>query len=242
MAILNKKRALITGGSAGIGAEVARSLAQRGARVAINYSSNRSRAEETLKTLTGEGHFLVEGNAFDREDISRVVTEALGKLGGLDIVISNAGWTTFGQFKDIRAVNDDGWIQCYSSNVLSHLWLMQACQEELRKQKGSFIVSSSVAGLRPSGSSMAYSTIHLVKSLALACAPDIRVNTVAAGVMLTEWSKGFTEEQIAEVKRVNALGQVTSVEDVAGVYVMLAENTSMTGQCIEVSSGFQLGT
>ncbi|WWC64319.1 uncharacterized protein I303_106929 [Kwoniella dejecticola CBS 10117] len=246
MTSLLGKKALITGGSAGIGAEVARQLALQGVTIAINFASNERRAADTISSLQGSGHALIQGDAFDKEDIKRFATAAAHQLGGLDIVISNAGWTSFGDFDNLHSVSDDDWLQCYKSNVLSHLWLMQACQEEIRKTRGCFIVSASVAGVKPSGSSMAYSvsksaTIHLAKSLAIACAPDIRVNTVAAGVMLTEWSKGFTDAQIAAVKRINSLHQVTSIADVASAYVMLAQNGSMTGQTIEVSSGFRLG-
>lgn len=141
-------------------------------------------------------------------------------------------------------MSDDDWMQCYKTNVLSHLWLMQACKAELVANKGAFVISASVAGLKPSGSSMAYSvskagTVHLAKSLAKACAPA-RVNAVAAGVMLTEWSKGFTDEHVAKVKASNALDMICEVEDVAGAYVSLCENGSMTGQIVEVSAGFQL--
>jgi NAD(P)-dependent dehydrogenase (short-subunit alcohol dehydrogenase family) len=70
-------------------------------------------------------------------------------------------------------------------------------------------------------------TVHLAKSLAKACAPA-RVNAVAAGVMLTEWSKGFTEEHVEKVKQTNALNMICEVEDVASQYVSLCENKSIT--------------
>jgi NAD(P)-dependent dehydrogenase (short-subunit alcohol dehydrogenase family) len=141
---------------------------------------------------------------------------------------------------------------------------MQACRAELERNTGSFVISASVAGLKPSGSSMVRriyppfsslgladhvglwyvghrlrtvarrpppkfqeltasavskaATIHLAKSLAIACAPAVRVNAVAAGVMLTDWSKGFTKLQIKHTERTNALSKITDVEDVALVY------------------------
>ena len=153
------------------------------------------------------------------------------------------------------SVDETGWIECYRRNVLSHLWLMQACQDQLKSNRGCFVLTASVSGVKPSGSSMvgvtrgsvashgrteksqAYckvpilstdtyicaavsksATIHLAKSMAIACSPEIRVNAVAAGVMLTDWSKGFTDSQIQEFRKANALAQITEVNDVAAVY------------------------
>lgn len=102
MVSLQGKRALITGGTRGVGALVASMLAQKGVRLALNYASNKERAEETLKTLAGEGHAVVKGDAFTREGIAEIVQSAKDALGGLDIVVSNAGWTAFSpNFNDI---------------------------------------------------------------------------------------------------------------------------------------------
>lgn len=161
----------------------------------------------------------------------------------------------------IDAIEDAGWLRCYESNVMSHLWVMQACQEELRKNRGAMVITASVAGTKPSGSSMVCffhtflgariarrcrycadnnrhivrdtslatthlravsksATIHLTRSLAIACAPNVRVNCVAAGVMLTDWSKGFTAEHIKNLEGVNALRSLAQVEDVAQTYGM----------------------
>ncbi|CAK9781746.1 short chain dehydrogenase/reductase [Cutaneotrichosporon oleaginosum] len=242
MVNLQGKRALITGGTRGVGALVANLLAQRGVRLALNYASNKERAEGTLKELAGDGHAIVKGDAFTREGIAEIVKGAKEALGGIDIVVSNAGWTAFSpNFNDINAISDADWLQCYNANVMSHLWLMQAVQDELKANHGSFVVSASAAGLKPSGSSMAYSvskaaTIHLTKSLAMASAPEVRVNAVAAGLMLTEWSQGFTEEKLKKVRERNVLKKITDVEDVALQYVSLIENGSMTGQVIQVNS------
>ena len=188
MARLAGKRALVTGGSSGIGepshdafngglvvdipgAAVVKLLVQQGARVAINYSSNQQRAAQVLDDVGGtdKGHLLIRANAFVKAEIDSMVQEAVQHFGGLDLVVSNAGWTAFGEFSDLSrsrskslvastdsldAITDDDWINCYQNNVLSHLWLMQRCEAELKKAEGSFVVSASVAGLKPSGSSM----------------------------------------------------------------------------------------
>ena len=190
MARLAGKRALVTGGSSGIGepahdvfnaglvvdkvpgAAVVKLLVQQGARVAINYSSNQQRAAQVLDDVGGtdKGHLLIRANAFVKAEIDSMVQETVQHFGGLDLVVSNAGWTAFGDFSDLSrsrsktpgastdhsldAITDDDWMECYKNNVLSHLWLMQRCEAELRQAEGSFVVSASVAGLKPSGSSM----------------------------------------------------------------------------------------
>jgi NAD(P)-dependent dehydrogenase (short-subunit alcohol dehydrogenase family) len=80
---------------------IAKFLAERGCKLCINYASSLPRAEETLKSLEGTGHVLAKGDAFNRAGIKEIVDQAVAGLGGLDIVISNAGWTKFGAFNDI---------------------------------------------------------------------------------------------------------------------------------------------
>jgi NAD(P)-dependent dehydrogenase (short-subunit alcohol dehydrogenase family) len=119
---LEGKRALVTGGSAGLGkhfvsskrtfrtsiltrqsgAAIAVLLAQKGAKVAVNYVHNEQRARDSLTKLAGSGHIVVQGDASERSTVTRIVKETVAALGGLDIVVSNAGWTVFGDFNDLR--------------------------------------------------------------------------------------------------------------------------------------------
>lgn len=83
------------------GAAVSKILADRGAKVAINYASNQDRAEQTRAGLAGSGHIIVSGDAFSHEGVDKIAAEAVKGLGGLDIVVSNVGWTQFANFNDI---------------------------------------------------------------------------------------------------------------------------------------------
>lgn len=83
------------------GAAVSKILADRGVKVAINYSSNKDRAEQTRAGLAGSGHVLVPGDAFSHDGVNKIAAEAIKGLGGLDIVVSNVGWTQFANFNDI---------------------------------------------------------------------------------------------------------------------------------------------
>lgn len=101
MPSISKKRVLVTGGSRGLGAEVCKQLAAKGAIVAVNYSASKDRAEATLKDLEGEGHAIIQGDAFTREGIESIVKQTRDALGGIDAIVSNHGWTKFAEFNDL---------------------------------------------------------------------------------------------------------------------------------------------
>ena len=98
------------------------------------------------------------------------------------MIVSNAGWTRPGPFDKLDAIADEDWLRTYQSNVLSHLILAQTAEQQLKANRGHIVITASVAGSLPSGSSMAYSvskagTVHLGKCLAKAMGPDVQVNS-----------------------------------------------------------------
>lgn len=154
---------LITAGSAGLGAAAAKLFAASGYRVVINYASNESRATELLKELEkiststekGEKFKAIKADLGKREDIVRLVEEVTAATGRLDVVFSNGGWTEIRNFSDLddNMVEDD-WDRCFNMNVKSHLWLMHASKKWLDESEGAFITTASLAGVKPSGSSL----------------------------------------------------------------------------------------
>ncbi|RSH83106.1 uncharacterized protein EHS24_006763 [Apiotrichum porosum] len=243
MPSIKGKRVLVTGGSRGVGAEICRQAAAEGAIVAVNYASSKEAAEKLVASLAGSGHVIVQGDAFTHAGCDGIVADARKALGGIDAIVSNQGWTKFADWRDLESVADDEWMKIYNANVMSHLWLIQAAKKDLVANKGSFIITGSIAGSQTSGSSLAYSVakagcLHLTRGLAKSCAPDIRVNCVAPGLMLTEWAAGFSEAQIQASKDITLLGGTSEVEDVAGAFIMLLRNGSITGEIIEVSAGY----
>lgn len=112
---------------------------------------------------------------------------------------------------------DEDWDKCFLYNVKSHLWLCHAAKPHLDETEGAFLTTASIAGVKPSGSSLPYSvtkaaTIHLSKGLAVICAPKIRVNSVSPGLLLTEWGMKFPEDKREAAKNNTKLKRLASVE------------------------------
>ncbi|KAI5363564.1 Putative short-chain dehydrogenase/reductase SDR, NAD(P)-binding domain superfamily [Septoria linicola] len=250
-----QKVALITAGTAGLGAQIARVLAPD-FRVAINYANNQSRAATLLEELekipsTTSSRETPRFEAFqadvgDRPSIQNLVQQTVAKFGRLDLVVSNAGWTRITNFANLEeGMIDEDWDRCFLYNVKSHLWLMHAAKEHLEKTEGAFVTTASIAGVKPSGSSLPYAvtkaaSIHLSKSLAVICSPKIRVNSVSPGLLLTEWGMKFPEAKREASRNNTKLKRLATVEDVAQQVRALALNQSMTGQNIILDGGLTL--
>ncbi|RHZ66789.1 SDR family NAD(P)-dependent oxidoreductase [Aspergillus thermomutatus] len=251
------KVALITGASRGVGAAIARCLAEHGMNIVINYNSDPAPAERLLQELrasnqakgpgaNGSQYTAIQANLANRSDIQRLVQQTIQTMGRLDVVVSNVGWTRMTDFMNLEEADSEAdWDKCFSMNVRSHFQLFRACQEHLERSEGGFIATASVAGVKPSGSSLPYAVtkaalIHLVKSLAIIAAPKIRVNSVSPGVLLTDWGLQFPEEKLNAVKGKNLLKRFATPEDVAEQVKVFATSRSMTGINAVIDAGFSL--
>lgn len=250
-----QKVALITAGTAGLGAQIARVLAPD-FRLAINYANNQDRAKALLGELeqipnTTNSTELPRFETFqadvgDRPSLQKLVEQTVAKFGRLDVVVSNAGWTRITNFANLEeGMIEEDWDKCFLYNVKAHLWLMHAAKPELEKTEGAFITTASIAGVKPSGSSLPYSVtkaaaIHLTKGLAVIAAPKIRVNSVSPGLMLTEWGMKFPKAKIEAATNNTKLKRLATVEDVANSLRGLVLNQSVTGQNLILDGGLTL--
>lgn len=154
----------------------------------------------------------------DKTALQGLVQETVAQFGRLDFVFSNAGWTRITNFNNLdEGVLDEDLDRCFLYNVKAHLWLMHAAREHLDKQEGAFVTTASVAGVKPSGSSLPYAVtkaaaIHLSKSLASICSPRIRVNSVSPGLLMTEWGLKFPEDKREAAKEATKLKRFATVE------------------------------
>ncbi|KAF1949291.1 oxidoreductase ucpA [Byssothecium circinans] len=247
--------ALITASSAGLGAQVARVLAAD-FRVVVNYSSNASRAQQLIDELSklptthpspsSPRFHLVQADVSSKSSVEKLVEDTITTMGRLDVVVSNAGWTRMTNFLNLdEGVNEEDWDKCFVMNVKTHLWLAYAAKDALAENEGTFISTASVAGVKPSGSSLPYAVtkaaqIHLAKSLAVILAPKIRVNSVSPGMLLTEWGLKFPESKREVAKNNTKLKRLATVDDVADQVRTLVLSRSVTGQNLCVDGGSSL--
>jgi len=255
----NHSVALVTASSAGLGAATAKALAAAGVRVVINYFASPEKAEKLLQELEPLGPDLMTGrepvetprfiaikaDVSQRSELIRLVEETVATMGRLDLVVSNQGWTRMRNFFDLdENVDESDWDKCFNMNVKSHLFLFHAARKHLEKSEGSFITTASLAGVKPSGSSVAYSVtkaaqIHLVKSLALIAGP-IRVNSVSPGLLLTEWGQKFPASKLESAMHRSPLKRIATVEDVAQQILCLANSSSTTGTNSVLDAGLSI--
>jgi 3-oxoacyl-[acyl-carrier protein] reductase len=242
---LKGKVALITGGGTGLGRAIALQLAREGVNLGINYSRSLEEAEKTANDAQALGVKAVtlRADVSDPASAENLIGETVKNLDGLDILINNAGTTKFVAFQELDGLNPDDFLKLFKTNAVSIFFASRAAGKIMRSRGAGHIINTvSIAGLRPSGSSIAYAVskaagIHITKCLAVALAPIINVNAIAPGLLLTRWSAGFNETQIEAIKHKTLLGKTTDVEECASMYVSLAKNDSITGQIITVDAG-----
>jgi 3-oxoacyl-[acyl-carrier protein] reductase len=164
-------------------------------------------------------------------------------LGRIDILINNAGVTIFRPLSDLDGVEEDDWDRIMDVNVKAHWLTARAVAPHMREQGNGAIVNvTSVAGLRPVGSSLPYcvskaGAIMLSKTLAVALAPEIRVNNVAPGILQTRWWGDRAPERVIGLAEASALKRPTPLEDVADAILTAVKNDSITGQTFVVDAG-----
>jgi 3-oxoacyl-[acyl-carrier protein] reductase len=242
---LKGKAALVTGGGTGLGRVIALRLASEGVDVAVNYSRSRDEAEKTAGEARALGvkAVAVRADVSSAAEIEKMVAETEAAFGRLDILINNAGTTKFVAFKDLDGLSEEGWLTILKTNCMSIFFASRAAARVMSKSGGGKIISTvSNAGLRPAGSSIAYSVskaagIHLTKCLAVALAPGISVNAIAPGLLLTRWHAGTSAQQIADINAGAALHKEVDIEGCAAMYIAVLKNDNITGQTITVDSG-----
>ncbi|KAF2279657.1 short chain dehydrogenase/reductase [Westerdykella ornata] len=236
-------------GVLGLGEVIALSFASEGANVAINYFNRIEPAEKVAAKCAEKGvkAVTVRADMCSTAEAKRSIEETIEKLGGLDIVIANAGWTRFSNFADLDALDEPEWDRCWAANVKVPHALLKAAKPtfEANPEGGVLITTGSIAGNSQGGSSMAYAVtkaaqIQLIKCLATTQGPKIRINTVLPGFLRTEWGLRYPQETIDFVIDKAALKHETYLQDCADAFIMLAKNTSMTGMKVQVDAGLNI--
>jgi len=239
------KAALITGGGTGVGRAAALQLAARGYHVAINYSRSRDEADSCAATARERGvrAVTIACDVSADAQVRAMIETCNREFGRLDVVVNSAGTTHFVPHSDLETMTEEKWDEILAVNLKGPFFVCRAAIPLLKASgEGSIVNVASIAGLSGWGSSIAYAAskgglITLTKSLAQAFAPEIRVNAVCPGVILSRWLEGH-EEMIESAIKITPLQRASTTDDIADVITFLACDAGMmTGQAVVVDGG-----
>jgi NAD(P)-dependent dehydrogenase (short-subunit alcohol dehydrogenase family) len=232
--------ALVTGSSSGIGAQVARRLAADGFDVVVT-SRTREAGEAVAQEVAGT---YLQADLSEPEQARDLVRRVLDQLGRLDVLVNNAGTTEVIPHTDLGAATPEVWRRLYEVNVIAPFVLVTAAEHALRESKGCVVNVSSLAGVKPTGSSIPYAASkaalnHQTRLLAKALGPDVRVNAVAPGLITTPWTQDW-DELHGLVSALAPLRRVGAPDDVAEAVLGLVRATYATGQVLVLDGGMHL--
>jgi 3-oxoacyl-[acyl-carrier protein] reductase len=245
------KTVLVTGGSRGIGRAVVQAFARHGAAAAINYNTNRQAAEETIKSLPGGPHLVVQADVTQPGSVKQLIETVTQKFGGLDIVVNNAGVFIQHPLEDINFAEwQQAWNDTLAVNLVGPANVCYYAARYMIKQGGGRIVNISSRGaFRGEPQSPAYGASKaglnaMSQSLAQQLAKyNIFVGVVAPGFVETDMAAEYlVGSQGDEIRNQSPLGRVARPEEVAQAALFLAAAGSefMTGAIIDVNGASYL--
>jgi 3-oxoacyl-[acyl-carrier protein] reductase len=249
MGKLAGKVALVTGASRGIGRAIAQILSEAGAQILVVHRDSAAGAEETLGGLSGKGHRVIRASVIDSDALRAAAASVAQIEGRLDVLVNNAGTSKVVPHHDLEALDDELFDLVMCTNVRGAFAAVRAFQSLLAKNGEGLVVNiSSLAARMANGSNVAYCASkaamdNMTMSLARALAPEIRVMSVAPGLVDTKFTRGWSAEVRERMIDDTPLGQLAGVNDVAEAVLAVATSLRMTtGAVIPVDGGRPLGT
>ena len=247
---LTGRVAIVTGGGTGIGRAVCLRLAKAGAKgVVVNYSRSAEDAEATATELVSLGVEALahQADVADEAAVKAMAAATMDQFGRLDVLVNNAGTTQWVPHPDLDGLTEEIWNQVLSVNLKGTFYCCRAAAPELRKTKGAIVNIASIAGHLATGSSIAYGVskagiLQLTRGLAIALAPDVRVNSVSPGLVSTRWFRSRFGEEANDALEASfvastPLGVIATPDHVAQAVMAFVENDLVTGQDLVVDGG-----
>jgi 3-oxoacyl-[acyl-carrier protein] reductase len=238
--------AVVTGGNGGLGQRICHALAAQGCHIAVVYAKSKDQAEGVAKDLQ---KYQVTAATFacdvtKREDVQKLVDDVVKRFGRLDILINDAAYNKAIACKDLDGLTYEEWTKIIDINLTGPMLLCKAVAPVMKKGgQGRIVNISSVAGLGPTGSSIAYAVskaglIHLTKCMAVALAPEVLVNCVAPGLLEgTRATANLRPEAVEINKKASLLGMAADKDDCADQVVTMCKTNTTTGQTLVIDSG-----
>ena len=239
--------ALITGGNGGLGQRICHALAREGVHVAAMYAQSREQAESVARELASRYQVNAAAFACDITDgaaVGTLVSDVTRHFGRLDILVNDAAYNKSIPFTDLDDLTQEVWDRIMAVNLTGPMRLIKAVAPVMKAQgQGRIVNIASVAGLTPTGSSIAYAVskaglIHLTRCMAVALAPETLVNCVAPGLLEgTRATANLRPEQIERSASGSLLKRAADKDDCADMVVTMCRTETMTGQTIVIDSG-----
>jgi 3-oxoacyl-[acyl-carrier protein] reductase len=239
--------ALVTGGNGGLGQRICHALAKEGAHIAVMYAQSRDQAEGVARELTS--HYQINAAAFacditDAAAVDKLVGDVGKRFGRLDILVNDAAFNKAIPFTDLDSLTQEVWDKIMAVNLTGPMRLTKAVAPVMKAQgRGRIVNISSVAGLGPTGSSIAYAVskaglIHLTRCMAVALAPETLVNCVAPGLLEgTRATANLPAETVTRNAAASLLKKAADKDDCADMVVTMCRTETMTGQTVVIDSG-----
>ncbi len=241
-----EKIIVVTGASRGIGREIAKTLSRENNKVIACYNNSEKEATILKEELEKENKKIdiIKGDISKREDCKKIVEYVINKYKKIDVLINNAGISTYNLFTDIT---DEEWNRTINTNLNSVFYMSQETVKYMIKQKeGSIINISSIWGIVGASCEVAYSVSKagidgMTKALAKELGPsNIRVNSIAPGLIDTDMNNDLTKEELDNIINETPLCKIGKPEDIAKCIKWLVEDEFTTGQVISINGGWSI--
>ncbi len=245
---MNEKRvALITGSTSGIGMAIAQQLFENGFAIAFHSKSSVEVGQALAQSHSGSSY--TQADLADQKQVRHLITEVVSHHNRLDVLVNNAGISAVIPHNSLKEAAAEIWRDIYEVNVIAPWTLIAEAESALRESSSSNCPScilniSSHAGVRPKGASIPYAASkaalnHMTRLLAVSLAPQIRVNAIAPGLVETPMTEHWTEARKLWQER-SPMGRGAQPTEIAQVAAMLVASSYLTGEIVMADGGLNL--